>query len=72
MQRGVLRSSHPPLDLCNPVLCAQEIADAIPSALLVEISSVQGHQAAASASPDDVAFLNEEISAFPSDVRSAE
>jgi hypothetical protein len=32
--------------------------------VLVEIPSVQGHQAAGTASPDDVAFLNEEILAF--------
>jgi homoserine O-acetyltransferase len=54
----------PPLDLFNPALCAHEAADAIPGAMLVEIPSMQGHQAAASASPDDAAFLNEEIGAF--------
>jgi homoserine O-acetyltransferase len=54
----------PPMDLFNPVQCALDAADAIPSAVLVEIPSVQGHQAAGTASPDDVAFLNEEILAF--------
>lgn len=54
----------PPLDLFNPVQCAQEAADAIPSAALVEIPSVQGHQSAGTASADDVAFLNDEIGAF--------
>jgi homoserine O-acetyltransferase len=54
----------PPVDLFNPVQCALEAADAVPSAMLVEIPSVQGHQAAGTASADDVAFLNEEIRAF--------
>jgi homoserine O-acetyltransferase len=54
----------PSVDLFNPVQCALEAADAIPSAMLVEIPSVQGHQAAGTASADDVAFLNEEIRAF--------
>jgi homoserine O-acetyltransferase len=54
----------PSLDLFNPVLCAHEAADAIEGAMLVEIPSVQGHQSAATASADDVAFLNEEIGAF--------
>ena len=54
----------PPLDLFNPVLCAHEAADAIEGAVLVEIPSVQGHQSAATASADDVAFLNDEIGAF--------
>lgn len=54
----------PPLDLFNPARCAHEAADAIESAMLVEIPSVQGHQAAATASPADGVFLNEEIGAF--------
>jgi homoserine O-acetyltransferase len=54
----------PPLDLFNPAQGALEAADAIPSATLIEIPSVQGHQAATSTSPDDAAFLNEEIDAF--------
>jgi homoserine O-acetyltransferase len=54
----------PPMDLFNPVQCALEAADAIPNAMLVEIPSVQGHQAAGTASAEDVAFLNEEIRAF--------
>jgi homoserine O-acetyltransferase len=54
----------PPLDLFNPPAAAMEAADAIPNATLLEIPSVQGHQSAGTASPDDVAFLNEEIGAF--------
>jgi homoserine O-acetyltransferase len=62
----------PPLDLFNPVMCAQEAADAIPGAVLVEIPSVQGHQSAGTASADDGAFLNEEISAFLAAIPSGE
>lgn len=62
----------PAVDLFNPVLCAHEAADAIPSAMLVEIPSVQGHQSAGTASPDDAAFLNEEIGAFLGNVQSAQ
>lgn len=54
----------PTLDLFNPVECAQELADAIPGALMVEIPSNQGHQAAATASPEDMQFLNEEVGDF--------
>jgi homoserine O-acetyltransferase/O-succinyltransferase len=54
----------PPLDLFNPVHCAQELADEIPGAVMVEIPSDQGHQAAASVSADDVQFMNEEIGDF--------
>jgi homoserine O-acetyltransferase len=54
----------PPLDLFNPPAAAMEAADAIPNATLLEVPSVQGHQSAGTASPDDVAFLNEEIGAF--------
>lgn len=54
----------PPLDLFNPAQCAYEAADAIAGAILLEIPSVQGHQAAATASPADGVFLNEEIGAF--------
>jgi len=54
----------PPLDLFNPVQCAHEAADGIPGAILVEIPSPQGHQAASSLREEDVAFLNEEIGAF--------
>jgi len=54
----------PPLDLLNPTQCAQEAADAIPDATLVEIPSVQGHQAATSLKTDDAQFLNEEIGDF--------
>jgi homoserine O-acetyltransferase len=54
----------PRLDLFNPVQCAQEAADEIPGAVMVEIPSDQGHQAAATASKDDMQFLNEEIGDF--------
>jgi homoserine O-acetyltransferase len=59
----------PPLDLFNPVLCAHEAADAIEGAVLVEIPSAQGHQAAATASAEDIAFLNDEIGAFLASVQ---
>ena len=62
----------PPLDLFNPVLCAQEAADAIPGAMLVEIPSVEGHQSAGTASAEDAVFLNEEISAFLASVPAGE
>jgi len=54
----------PPLDVFNPVQAAREAAQAIPGATLVEIPSLQGHQAAATASQDDVAFLNVRIAEF--------
>src|SRR5689334_5522739 len=54
----------PTLDLFNPVQCAQEAADEIPGAVMVEIPSDQGHQAAATASAEDMQFLNEEIGDF--------
>jgi homoserine O-acetyltransferase len=54
----------PPLDLFNPVHSALEAADAMAHATLLEVPSVQGHQAAGTASADDVSFLNEEIGAF--------
>ena len=54
----------PPLDVFNPVLSAREAADGIPNASLVEIPSVQGHQAAATASPADGVFLNACIARF--------
>ena len=36
----------------------------IPGARFIEIPSVQGHQAATSAKPEDAAFLNRVIAAF--------
>jgi homoserine O-acetyltransferase len=54
----------PPLDLFNPVQSAQEAADAIAGATLIEIPSVQGHQAATSLKAEDAGFLNEEIGEF--------
>jgi homoserine O-acetyltransferase/O-succinyltransferase len=54
----------PPLDIFNPVQCAHAAADAIPDATLIEIPSVQGHQAASSLQSEDGRFLNEEVGAF--------
>jgi homoserine O-acetyltransferase/O-succinyltransferase len=54
----------PPLDLFNPADEADLIAAAIPGARRVVIPSVQGHQAAGTASPEDSEFLNAEIGAF--------
>lgn len=54
----------PALDLLNPAECAQEAADAIPGARLVEIPSVQGHQSATSLKAEDAQFLNEEVGDF--------
>lgn len=62
----------PLLDLFNPVQAALDAADAIPGATLIEIPSVQGHQAASSASSDDAAFLNEEIGAFLASIGAGE
>ena len=54
----------PPLDLFNPVQSAQEAADEIAGAMMIEIPSVQGHQAATSLKAEDAGFLNEEIGEF--------
>jgi homoserine O-acetyltransferase/O-succinyltransferase len=54
----------PPLDLFNPADEADAIAAAIPGARRIVIPSVQGHQAAGTASPEDGEFLNAEIAAF--------
>ena len=62
----------PPLDMFNPVQCALQVADAIPGATLIEIPSLQGHQAASSLVAEDAAFLNEEIGAFLATVPVAE
>ncbi len=62
----------PPLDLFNPLQCAEFAADHIPDATLLEIPSVQGHQAASAASPADAQFLNEEIGAFLAAVPAGE
>ncbi|NGM86266.1 alpha/beta fold hydrolase [Parapusillimonas sp. SGNA-6] len=53
-----------PLDLYNPVEEAQAVAEHIPGARHVVIPSVNGHQAANTADPDDVAFVNDAIRAF--------
>lgn len=54
----------PALDLFNPASEAAAIAAAIPGARHVVIPSVQGHQAAGTASLEDGEFLDAEIGAF--------
>ena len=54
----------PPLDMFNPVQSAREAAASIPDATFAEIPSLQGHQAAATASPSDGVFLNTRIAQF--------
>jgi homoserine O-acetyltransferase len=54
----------PPLDLFNPVESAHLAAQKISDARLVEIPSVQGHQAATAARDEDNLFLNRTIGAF--------
>jgi homoserine O-acetyltransferase len=54
----------PPLDLFNPSEAARAAAAAVPGAQFVEIPSAQGHQAATSTRPEDVAFLNRVIGEF--------
>ena len=48
----------------NPVQSAREAAASIPDATFTEIPSLQGHQAAATASPSDGVFLNTRIAQF--------
>jgi len=54
----------PPLDLFNPVESAHRAAQAIHDARLVEIPSVQGHQAATATRVQDSDFLNRVIREF--------
>lgn len=54
----------PPLDLFNPAEAARHAATRIPGARLVEIPSVQGHQAATSTKAEDATFLNHAIADF--------
>lgn len=54
----------PPLDLYNPVEAAQWAAARIPDALLREIPSDWGHQAASAADAQADVWLNAEIAAF--------
>lgn len=54
----------PPLDLFNPVESAHLAAQQIAGARLVEIPSVQGHQAATSIRVEDSLFLNRAIGEF--------
>lgn len=54
----------PPLDLFNPAEAARYAASKISGAKLVEIPSVQGHQAATSLKADDALFLNRAIGEF--------
>jgi homoserine O-acetyltransferase len=57
----------PPLDLFNPVESAHLAAQKINGARLVEIPSVQGHQAATATRVEDSLFLNHAIGEFLSD-----
>lgn len=54
----------PPLDLFNPAEAAHCVARHVPGARFVEIPSVQGHQAAGTASAADPVFLNAAIGEF--------
>lgn len=54
----------PSLDLFNPAESARYAASRIPGARMVDIPSVQGHQAATSLKEDDAAFLNRTIAGF--------
>jgi len=54
----------PPLDLFNPAEEAAAIAAAIPGARHVVIPSVQGHQAAGTASADDAVFIDAAVRDF--------
>ncbi|VTU21308.1 alpha/beta fold hydrolase [Variovorax sp. RA8] len=54
----------PPLDLYNPMEEALAAAQRIPRASHVVIPSLQGHQAANTAHPEDVAFVNRTIREF--------
>jgi homoserine O-acetyltransferase len=68
---GALRSVRaptlvlaPPLDLYNPVECAQDVAAQIPGAQYVAIPSNRGHRAAAGVEDADARFLNASIAGF--------
>jgi homoserine O-acetyltransferase len=54
----------PPLDLFNSVASARRAAAAIPRARLVQIPSLQGHAAATSLEPQDIAFIDREMATF--------
>ena len=54
----------PPLDLFNPAEAARYAATRITASRLVEIPSVQGHQAATSLKEEDATFLNRVIADF--------
>lgn len=54
----------PPLDLFNPVESAHEAAARIRNSRLLEIPSVQGHQAATATRREDSDYLNEAIRHF--------
>lgn len=54
----------PPLDLFNPVESAHRAAQQIRAARLVEIPSVQGHQAATATRSEDSDFLNRTVREF--------
>jgi len=54
----------PPLDLFNPAEAARAAADGIPGARFVPIASMQGHQSASAARPEDALHLNRTIGEF--------
>ncbi|MGD8477968.1 MAG: alpha/beta fold hydrolase [Burkholderiales bacterium] len=54
----------PPLDLFNPAEAAHQAAQRIPGARLVEIPSMQGHQAATATRIEDSEFLNRSVGEF--------
>lgn len=62
--RARMLIAAPAMDLFNPVICARDIAAAVPGARFVEIPSLQGHQAATSQRAEDAAFLNGAIGSF--------
>jgi homoserine O-acetyltransferase len=54
----------PPLDLYNPVACAQWAASQITGAQFLEIPSIWGHQSASAGDPGAGEFLNQSIGLF--------
>ena len=56
--------ASPPLDLFNPAESSRDAAAKIPAARLVEIPSVQGHQAATATRVEDSRFLNRVVGEF--------
>lgn len=54
----------PAMDLYNPVEAARDAAQLIPGARYLELSTIQGHQAASAAYPADAATIDRAIKAF--------